>query len=130
MTATERQILERGARVASARPSAPSSRRRSSRTTPSGRRTASVSREVWTKAGAQGLLCFDVDEEYGGAGVTDFRYNMVLAEEMTRAGANGPGFPVHTDIIVPYLSQPRDRRAEAALAARLRQRRDRSPRSR
>jgi alkylation response protein AidB-like acyl-CoA dehydrogenase len=63
-----------------------------------------VSREVWTRAGAQGLLCFDVAEEYGGPGVRDFRYNMVLAEEMTRAGAHGPGFPVHTDIIVPYLS--------------------------
>ncbi len=63
-----------------------------------------VSREVWTKAGAQGLLCFDVAEEYGGPGVSDFRYNLVLAEEMTRAGASGPGFPVHTDIIVPYLS--------------------------
>jgi alkylation response protein AidB-like acyl-CoA dehydrogenase len=63
-----------------------------------------VSREVWTKAGELGLLCFDVDEEYGGAGVKDFRYNMVLAEELTRAGANGPGFLVHTDIIVPYIS--------------------------
>ncbi|MEO5708977.1 MAG: acyl-CoA dehydrogenase family protein [Nocardioidaceae bacterium] len=63
-----------------------------------------VSREVWTKAGTQGLLCFDVAEEYGGPGVADFRYNLVLAEEMTRAGASGPGFPVHTDIIVPYLS--------------------------
>jgi alkylation response protein AidB-like acyl-CoA dehydrogenase len=63
-----------------------------------------VPRELWTRAGEQGLLCFDVPEEYGGAGVTDFRYNMVLAEEMTRAGASGPGFPVHTDIIVPYLT--------------------------
>jgi long-chain-acyl-CoA dehydrogenase len=63
-----------------------------------------VSREVWTKAGETGLLCFDVDEAYGGPGVRDFRYNMVLAEELTRAGAHGPGFPVHTDIIVPYLS--------------------------
>jgi alkylation response protein AidB-like acyl-CoA dehydrogenase len=63
-----------------------------------------VDRAVWTKAGEKGLLCFDVDEEYGGAGVRDFRYNMVLAEEMTRAGAHGPGFPVHTDIIVPYIS--------------------------
>jgi alkylation response protein AidB-like acyl-CoA dehydrogenase len=63
-----------------------------------------VSRDVWTRAGAQGLLCFDVAEEYGGPGVSDFRYNMVLAEEMTRAGASGPGFPVHTDIIVPYIS--------------------------
>ncbi|MGN6131536.1 MAG: acyl-CoA dehydrogenase family protein [Nocardioidaceae bacterium] len=63
-----------------------------------------VDRAIWTKAGALGLLCFDVDEEYGGAGVKDFRYNMVMAEELTRAGVNGPGFGVHTDIIVPYIS--------------------------
>ncbi|MDO9495310.1 MAG: acyl-CoA dehydrogenase family protein, partial [Nocardioides sp.] len=64
-----------------------------------------VSREVWTKAGAQGLLCFDVDEEYGGAGIKDFRYNMIIAEEISKVGASGLGFPVHTDIIVPYISQ-------------------------
>jgi alkylation response protein AidB-like acyl-CoA dehydrogenase len=63
-----------------------------------------VDRSVWTKAGEMGLLCFDVDEEYGGGGVEDFRYNMVMAEELTRAGVNGPGFLVHTDIIVPYIS--------------------------
>ncbi|CAM3811242.1 acyl-CoA dehydrogenase family protein [Nocardioides zeicaulis] len=63
-----------------------------------------VDREVWRKAGERGLLCFDVDEAYGGAGIKDFRYNMVLAEEAARAGASGPGFAVHTDIIVPYLS--------------------------
>ena len=63
-----------------------------------------VSRDVWLRAGEQGLLCFDVDEAYGGPGVRDFRYNLVLAEEMTRAGAHGPGFPVHTDVIVPYIS--------------------------
>jgi alkylation response protein AidB-like acyl-CoA dehydrogenase len=63
-----------------------------------------VSREVWLKAGEAGLLCFDVDEEYGGAGITDFRYNMVLIEEITRAGASGVGFPVHNDVIVPYIS--------------------------
>ncbi|GAA1762723.1 long-chain specific acyl-CoA dehydrogenase [Nocardioides hankookensis] len=63
-----------------------------------------VSREVWTKAGEAGLLCFDVEEEYGGAGVKDFRYNTVVAEEMARVGASGPGFPVHSDIIVPYIS--------------------------
>ena len=63
-----------------------------------------VDREVWRKAGQRGLLCFDVDEAYGGPGISDFRYNMVLAEEATRAGASGPGFAVHTDIIVPYIS--------------------------
>jgi acyl-CoA dehydrogenase len=63
-----------------------------------------VPRELWLKAGAQGLLCFDVPEEYGGAGVQDFRYNMVLSEEQTRSGCSGPGFSVHSDIIVPYLT--------------------------
>lgn len=63
-----------------------------------------VDREVWRRAGERGLLCFDVEEAYGGPGIKDFRYNMVLAEEAARAGATGPGFAVHTDIIVPYLS--------------------------
>ena len=63
-----------------------------------------VPRDLWLKAGAAGLLCFDVAEEYGGAGVDDFRYNVILSEEQTRANASGPGFSVHTDIIVPYLS--------------------------
>ncbi len=64
-----------------------------------------VPRALWTSAGALGLLCFDVPEAYGGAGVTDFRYNLVLAEEAARVGATGPGFAVHTDIIVPYLTR-------------------------
>jgi acyl-CoA dehydrogenase len=63
-----------------------------------------VPRDLWLKAGETGLLCFDVAEEYGGAGVQDFRYNVVLSEEQTRAGCSGPGFSVHSDIIVPYLS--------------------------
>ncbi len=63
-----------------------------------------VSREVWRKAGEAGLLCFDVDEQYGGMGVRDFRFNAIVAEEISKVGASGLGFPVHTDIIVPYIS--------------------------
>jgi alkylation response protein AidB-like acyl-CoA dehydrogenase len=63
-----------------------------------------VDRDVWRKAGEAGLLCFDVDEAYGGAGVEDFRYNCVLAEEITKVGASGVGFTVHNDVIVPYVS--------------------------
>jgi long-chain-acyl-CoA dehydrogenase len=63
-----------------------------------------VPRELWLKAGEAGLLCFDVPQEYGGPGVDDFRYNVILSEEQTRAGVSGPGFSVHTDIIVPYLT--------------------------
>ncbi len=63
-----------------------------------------VPRELWLKAGEAGLLCFDVPEEYDGPGVDDFRYNVILSEEQARAGANGPGFSVHSDIIVPYIT--------------------------
>ncbi len=63
-----------------------------------------VSREVWTRAGEHGLLCFDVEEEYGGAGVKDFRYNAIIAEEITRVGAGGLGFTLHTDVVVPYFT--------------------------
>ena len=63
-----------------------------------------VDRALWTKAGEMGLLCFDVPEQYGGPGIDDFRFNVIMSEEQARAGANGPGFSVHTDIIVPYLS--------------------------
>ncbi|MEC9329202.1 MAG: acyl-CoA dehydrogenase family protein [Pseudomonadota bacterium] len=61
-----------------------------------------VSREVWRKAGAQGLLCATVPEEYGGSGA-DFLYSVVVLEELSRAGAMGPGFSLHSDIVAPYL---------------------------
>ncbi|MEU8069890.1 MULTISPECIES: acyl-CoA dehydrogenase family protein [unclassified Micromonospora] len=63
-----------------------------------------VDRAVWRAAGAAGLLGFFVDERYGGAGVTDRRFHAVLTEELARAGASGPAFGLHNDIIGPYLT--------------------------
>ncbi len=62
-----------------------------------------VDREVWVEAGKQGLLGMDVPEQYGGGGVKDFRYNCVVGEETTRAGASGIGFTLHNDVVAPYL---------------------------
>ncbi|GAA4133194.1 acyl-CoA dehydrogenase family protein [Actinomadura keratinilytica] len=62
-----------------------------------------VSREVWLAAGRQGLLGIEVPEEYGGGGIADYRYYVVLNEELARAGASGPGFAVHNDINGAYL---------------------------
>ncbi|HYJ69499.1 MAG TPA: acyl-CoA dehydrogenase family protein [Nocardioidaceae bacterium] len=62
-----------------------------------------VPRELWLEAGKQGFLGFMVPEEYGGGGQRDFRFNAVLIEEITRCGASGPGFGVHTDINSAYL---------------------------
>jgi len=47
-----------------------------------------VPRELWLNAGEMGFLCMDVPEEYGGMGVDDYRFNVILAEEMSRVGAS------------------------------------------
>ena len=64
-----------------------------------------VSREMWLKAGQQGFLGLAVPEEYGGAGVNDFRYNAIMAEESARAGVVTAGMVIglHNDIILPYF---------------------------
>jgi len=61
-----------------------------------------VSRDAWLKAGERGLLCAAMPEEYGGAGA-DFLFSMVVMEELARAGAMGPGFSLHSDIVAPYI---------------------------
>lgn len=66
-------------------------------------RDGMVSRDVWLAAGRAGLLGIDMDERHGGGGNDDYRYYLVLNEEMTRAGAHGPGFSVHNDINGQYF---------------------------
>ena len=61
-----------------------------------------VPRELWKKAGDVGLLCPDAPEEVGGAG-GDFLFNVIVGEELCRVGASGPGFTLHSDIVLPYL---------------------------
>ncbi len=61
-----------------------------------------VPKELWKKAGSAGLLCPDVPQENGGSG-GDFRYNAIVTEELAYAGASGPGFAVHSDIVAPYF---------------------------
>ncbi|MGZ5409080.1 MAG: acyl-CoA dehydrogenase family protein [Aeromicrobium sp.] len=62
-----------------------------------------VPRELWLKAGAQGLLGFMMPEEFGGGGIDDFRFNTVLSEELVRVGGSGVGFVLHTDLVSGYL---------------------------
>jgi len=64
-----------------------------------------VSREMWLKAGQQGFLGMSVPEEYGGAGIDDFSYSAIIAEETSRAGVVSAGMVIglHNDIILPYF---------------------------
>ncbi|RJF89397.1 acyl-CoA dehydrogenase [Oleomonas cavernae] len=61
-----------------------------------------VPRELWLKAGAAGLLCCTVPEEYGGLGL-DYLFDVVVFEELWRVGASGPGFLIHTDLVATYI---------------------------
>jgi alkylation response protein AidB-like acyl-CoA dehydrogenase len=62
-----------------------------------------VDRQIWKQAGATGLLGFEMPEEFGGAGIRDFRYNAILGEEIVYTGSVGVGFTLHNDICAPYL---------------------------
>lgn len=61
-----------------------------------------VDRDAWNKAGEAGLLCASIPVEYGGGG-GDFRHEMVIEEEMARAGVTGIGNSVHSGIVAHYI---------------------------
>lgn len=61
-----------------------------------------VDRSFWTAAAAQGMVGFSAPEEFGGAGLRDFRFNAVINEEIVRTGAVGDGFSLTNDIVLPY----------------------------
>jgi acyl-CoA dehydrogenase len=61
-----------------------------------------VPREVWRRAGAAGLLCCNVPESEGGMG-GDFLHSVIVIEELADAGVSGPAFPLHSDIVAPYI---------------------------
>jgi acyl-CoA dehydrogenase len=61
-----------------------------------------VPRELWLKAGAAGMLCCTIPEEYGGLGL-DYLFDVVVFEELARSGFTGPGFLIHCDLVATYI---------------------------
>jgi alkylation response protein AidB-like acyl-CoA dehydrogenase len=61
-----------------------------------------VPRELWLKAGAQGMLCCTVPEEFGGLGL-DYLFDVIVFEEIWKVGASAPGFLIHTDLVATYI---------------------------
>jgi acyl-CoA dehydrogenase len=60
-----------------------------------------VEKAIWPKAGAVGMLCPTVPEEYGGLGL-DFGYNAIIDEEVSYGGT-ALGFSLQSDIVVNYI---------------------------
>ena len=64
-----------------------------------------VDRELYQKAGEQGLLCTWADEQYGGAGIDDFRFEQIIIEENMRHGDIGFYINLHSDLVAPYIAK-------------------------
>ncbi|MDP9821930.1 acyl-CoA dehydrogenase family protein [Nocardioides massiliensis] len=63
-----------------------------------------IPREFWIEGGKQGFWGLNIPEEYGGAGAGDYRFNAVLAEELSKVNAAlGSCGGIHFDITAPYL---------------------------
>jgi acyl-CoA dehydrogenase len=61
-----------------------------------------VDRSAWEKAGAAGLLCASMPEEYGGAGGS-FAHESAIIEAIGHVGADGFGIGLHNAIVAPYI---------------------------
>ena len=60
-------------------------------------------REIFEKLGSLGVLGMAIPEKYGGAGVADYRYNVVLQEEAARGLVTLGTVRTQLDVILPYF---------------------------
>jgi long-chain-acyl-CoA dehydrogenase len=68
------------------------------------REQRSIDRDLWRKAAAHDFLGFSIPEQYGGGGIDDFRFNVVLTESLAAAGIGlASSIGLHTDVVAPYL---------------------------
>ncbi|TQC48728.1 acyl-CoA dehydrogenase [Rhodococcus sp. WS4] len=65
-----------------------------------------IDRSAWLAAGKSGIVGLSVPEEFGGSGVTDYRFRYVVAEEIARTATTsfGSGLSLQDDIAIPYIA--------------------------
>lgn len=62
-----------------------------------------IDRDFWKIAAKHGFVGFTAAPEFGGLGIDDFRFNVVIDEEIVRSGVGTDGFMMVNDIVGPYL---------------------------
>jgi acyl-CoA dehydrogenase len=62
-----------------------------------------VDRDTFRKAGEHGLCLMWADEQYGGMGVSDFRFEQIIIEELIHHGDPGFGLTLHSRLVAPYI---------------------------
>jgi len=60
-------------------------------------------RDVFKQMGELGMLGMAIPEEYGGAGMADYRYNVVMQEEAARALVTLSTVRTQLEVILPYF---------------------------
>jgi long-chain-acyl-CoA dehydrogenase len=65
-----------------------------------------IGRDVWRVAGKHGVIGLGLPEEYGGGGQPDYRYRMVVCDELIKAGAYSLHLSValQDDVVAPYVN--------------------------
>jgi long-chain-acyl-CoA dehydrogenase len=66
------------------------------------REAGMMGRDTWLEAGANGLLCAAMPEQYGGGG-GDFGHDAVILLEQAKANLSGFGGGLHSAIVAPYI---------------------------
>jgi len=61
-----------------------------------------VDRSAWEKAGAAGLLCASMPEEFGGAGGS-YAHEAAIIDAIGHVGVDGFGIVLHNAIVAPYI---------------------------
>ena len=62
-----------------------------------------IPRDIWRDFGRAGFLCPDVDPAFGGLG-GDFRFAVIVSEELARTRHTGLAANLHSDVVVPYIN--------------------------
>ncbi|WP_280503049.1 acyl-CoA dehydrogenase family protein [Nocardia farcinica] len=75
---------------------------------PAWEKAGRMPREIFTAMGELGLLGFALPEEHGGAGLRDYRYNVILQEEAARALVTLGTVRTQLDVILPYFLEYAD----------------------